>query len=162
CDLGLRRERRMATREDQPEPVFRHGRLLSRNREMLRDFLVLPRQPPVAPQSIDRLVPPGGDQPRHRIAGRAGRRPLLDRRGERILKGFSGKSEAPEQADQRRKTPPVPRTKAVCEAQGRRGESLPGGTPPRRRWRYRGGGPPSMTGRTSIEPPICTDGTRAA
>ena len=81
-DLRLGRERRMAAREDQAEPILRHRRvlLLGRQLDVPRDLLLLLREPRAPAQPVDGLVPRGGDQPARRIRRRAGHRPLLDAR----------------------------------------------------------------------------------
>ena len=125
--LRLDRERRVAAREDQAEPVLRHRRilLLGRQLEMPRDLLLLLREPRAPADPVDRLVPRGGDQPARRIRRRAGHRPLLDRDRERLLERLLGHVEIAQEADQRGQDSPVLRPKDLLDAHGRLMATLP-------------------------------------
>ena len=57
------------------------------------DLLVLAFQPLVAPQEIDRTMFRGRHEPRARVGGDAGLRPLLERRYESILRKFLGNAD---------------------------------------------------------------------
>ena len=108
-DPRLRRERRMAAGEDQPQPIVRDGAvvdlvLLARGHERLElAHLVLER--PGAPDPVDGLVPRRGRDPGARVARQPTLRPDLERDQERILDGFLGEVEVAEDADERRDRP---------------------------------------------------------
>jgi hypothetical protein len=59
----------------------------------------------VSPDSIDRPVAGGGQQPRSRVCGRAITRPPLGGDRECLLGGFLGEVEVAEEADQCREDP---------------------------------------------------------
>ena len=165
--LRLRRERGMAAREDQAEPVLGHGRLLvtsqqrSRQLDVPRDLFLLLLEPGTPAQPVDRLVPSGGDQPAHRIRRGTGRRPLPQPRRECLLERLLGHVDVAEQAYQRGQDPTVLRAKDLLDAHGRsRWEGYPTGRPRARDARYFGG--PTLMGRTSIERPAFTNGWRVA
>ena len=109
-DARLRRERRMAAREDQPEPIVRDGAvvdlvLLARGHERLQlAHLVL--EPAGAPDPVDRLVPGRRRDPRTGVAGQPALRPDLERDQERVLDRLLGEVEVAEDADERRDRPP--------------------------------------------------------
>ena len=105
-DLRVRRERRVAAREDQTQPVV-FDRFVARRR-FVGDRLdlvdpVLERVEARAPaDAVDRLETPGGYEPGARVRGHAFARPLLERRPERLVKRFLGDVEIAEQPDERR------------------------------------------------------------
>ena len=118
--LRLGRERRMAAREDQAEPVLRHGRVLLR-RPRARDAARSPpasgrgacagaagRSPCAARSETSQVTGFGG----------AGRRPLLERRRERLLERLLGHVDVAEQPDQGGEDSPVLRAKDLLDAHG--------------------------------------------
>ena len=83
----------------------------------------------------------------HRIRRRAGHRPLLERRRERLLERLLGHVEVAEQTDQRGQDPPVLRSKDLLDAHGRLMVTLPHqatACDP-----FTDGDPPSIASRTS-------------
>ena len=110
--LRVGRERRVAAREDETQPIV-FDTLLVRPRRVVDDGHVgllarfverlEAREPPDA---VDALEASGRHQPRARIGGNAVPRPLLERRPERLVHRFLGAVEVTEEADQRRQHAP--------------------------------------------------------
>ncbi len=99
----------MAAGEDQPQTIifnslrvrrFRGAGICIQPRRQLGHRFV---QTSATPHRIDRLVPPGGNEPAARIARHAIPRPLLHRGGEGIVQGLFRQIEIAKQADQCRK-----------------------------------------------------------
>ena len=101
-DLGIERERRMAAREDELEPLVRDRRLV---------HFVLPgprrveqaglrREGAIAADTVDRAVARGGQEPGAWVGGRPLAGPALGGDRERLLGGFLGEVEVAEEADQ--------------------------------------------------------------
>ena len=139
--LRIEGERRVATGEEQLEPLVRDRRVVSEfvhlfgNLEELR----LLGKGAVAADTVDRAVARGRDQPRPRVRRRAIGRPASRRERERLLDGILGEVEVAEEADQEGEDArPLLAVEALELAQR------------------------STTGRTSTEPPIRAAGTRAA
>ena len=157
-EASLERERRVAAREDQAQPLVGNRRLVVhvlvpalRLRQLeSRQQLRLALQVALAADAIDRAVAGGGDDPRAGIARDAVARPALDRGGEGVLHRVLGEVEITEDAGEDRERAPVLVTVRAREsAVGRRGYPADAST--------RLG----TTGRTSIEP-SCADGIFAA
>ena len=93
----------MARREDQPQQVIAHvivgGRFDLRGRLFLLRFEIAPElamfavEHLAAPQPIDGAMLRGRHEPRRRIVGNAGRRPLLERGDERVLRKLFGQTD---------------------------------------------------------------------
>jgi hypothetical protein len=82
------------------EPAQLHGLALEREQ---RGFVEWRLEALAASQPVDRLVLRGLEQPRARMIGRPVRRPLLERGGERFLRGLFGQRKvAAEYANQSR------------------------------------------------------------
>ncbi len=106
-NLCVTRQGRVATREDQTQPIVRDTLAVLNLRSVID--LQLPRQvtersiePDTPPNRIDPFEPARRNQPRPRIAGHAFARPLLDRRGESVVHRLFGQVKIPQQPDQRR------------------------------------------------------------
>jgi hypothetical protein len=103
-DLRVERERRMAAREDQLEPLVGEGRLVVHR--VLHCFgdgqePRLRSERPVAADPVDRPVAGRCHEPGARVVGQAVARPPFGRDRERLLRGFLGEVEVAEEADQR-------------------------------------------------------------
>jgi hypothetical protein len=93
-DPRLRRERRMAGHEDQPENIVSHGIVPVRRRlglllerlDRTSDLLMLALLHLPAPEEVDGAAPGGGHEPRAGLLGEARRRPLLERGHQRVLR----------------------------------------------------------------------------
>ena len=101
-DLSVERERRMAAREDELEPLVGDRRLVH---VVLHGFrhveqAGLRRERAIAADAVDRTVARGGHEPRARVGGRPVARPALGGDRERLLGGFLGEVEVAEEADQ--------------------------------------------------------------
>ena len=105
CDLGVGRERRMAAGEDEAQPIVGDTFVVERL-GIVRDRLDF-----VGPSSIEsnrerRRMPsmalkrPADTSQARGFAGTPSRRPLLERRPERVVQCFLGKIEIAKQADQ--------------------------------------------------------------
>jgi len=102
----------MAAGEHEPEPVVGDSANQAVHRVLLLAVLAerlelgqhpgLLAQPPFPAQPIDGLVAGGPCDPCARVPGDAVGRPPGQRDGERILDGFLGKVEVPEDPDERR------------------------------------------------------------
>ena len=108
--LRIRRQRRVTTGEDQPQAVVFHIFTTPvglfqffelRQQQRLRGF-----EAGAAAQHIDGLETPGGHQPGARTVRHAIALPALDCDEERLVQGFFGEIEIPQQANQRRQNPP--------------------------------------------------------
>jgi hypothetical protein len=111
-DLRIGWQRRMAAREEHPQPVVDHGlgswiaddvrdvgrRLIEAGRELAQRGV----EAGTPPQAVDRPKATGRDQPRPRAGRDAGARPCLGRGDEGILEGLLGEVEVPEEPDERR------------------------------------------------------------
>jgi hypothetical protein len=121
--LRLARERGVAAREHQREPVvgvvvhrvtLRHRPSRSPDRREIAD--IPPRLgledgelvgvPAISPQTIDRAVASRRRDPRTGVVRRAAGRPLLERNGERLLHGFLGQVDVADRARDGRDRPP--------------------------------------------------------
>ncbi len=107
--LRVRRQRRVAAGEDQPQAIVFH---VFATPVGLFEFFQLRQQQwlrslePRAPaQHINRLEASGRDQPGARVVRHAVALPAFDRDEERLVQGFFGKVEITEQADQRCQNP---------------------------------------------------------
>src|SRR5215470_17722196 len=110
----------MAAREDEPEPILRHRRVLVRRQlDVPRDFALHLREAGAATNPVDGLVTGRGNQPRRRVGGAAGGRPLLDGDGIRLLQRLLGHVEIPEQADEGGEDAAMVRAKGFLDAHGR-------------------------------------------
>jgi hypothetical protein len=97
----------VAAGEDEPEAVvgdavlveLRLVRPLRVLVELCRDRRERRVEPRATTEPVDRLEPPGRDEPRARVRRQAFGRPLLQRRGERIVQRLLGEVEVPEEAD---------------------------------------------------------------
>ena len=104
--LRVQRQRRMTTREDQPQPivldlVLAGGLGIQRARvEPFGELSERGSKARAAPHAVDRLEAAGGHEPRARVARHAVARPLLDRRRKGIVHRLFGEIEIAEQADQ--------------------------------------------------------------
>ncbi len=98
----VERERRVAAREDELEPLVRDRRLvhlvLSRLRHV--EQAGLRRERAIAADAVDRPVARGGHEPGARVGGRPVAGPALGGDRERFLGGFLGEVEVAEEADQ--------------------------------------------------------------
>ena len=92
----------MAAGEDEAQPIVLDlvGLGLFRG-ERLELFGLDVGEAAFAPQGVDRLEAPGGDEPGARIGGHALARPLLERRAKRFGHRFFGELKVAEQAHQR-------------------------------------------------------------
>ena len=104
-DLSLRRERRVAAGEDQPQPVVLQGalrslspvrgrllrRLLDLEEALQQLALAAPRL--IAAEAVDRLAPSGRDQPGGGAARDAVPGPALEGDGQRLLERILGELE---------------------------------------------------------------------
>jgi hypothetical protein len=102
--LGVEVERRVATGEDELEPLVGEGRLLVHGVPHRLGHLQqagLRGQRAVAADAVDRAVAHRRDQPRGRVGRRAVARPALGGDRERLLRGFLGDVEVAEEADER-------------------------------------------------------------
>ncbi len=106
--LRVGRQRWMAAREDQPEPVVFQvfvagrrwlGRLPIQAIGQLGQRGVEPRP---SAQAVDGLEAAGRDEPRARVGRHTVARPRSQRRRERVVQRFFGEIEIAEQADERR------------------------------------------------------------
>jgi hypothetical protein len=131
----------MAAGEDQAEPFVGQGRLLVvalQLREPLQE-LGLSLERSLSPYSVYRSVARRREEPGGRAIGDALEGPPLDRRCDRVLEGVLGELEVAEDADQvREDAAPL-----LAEDALDRGQC-------------------SITGRTSIAPPVRAAGIRAA
>ncbi len=100
--LGIERERRVAAREDQLEPLVRDRRLVHFVLQGFRHLepAGLLRSRPIASEAVDRAVTSGGDEPRAWVGRRPLARPALGGDRERLLGGLLGELEVAEEADQ--------------------------------------------------------------
>jgi hypothetical protein len=99
--LNAGRQRGVAAREDQAQPVVSHSALLlwfiaGVQQRSLR-MAVLPGRLPA--ETVDRPVAGGRDDPTRGTRRQPGGRPPLHRRGERVLDGFLGDVDVTEDAD---------------------------------------------------------------
>ena len=104
-DLRVERERRMAAREQQLEPLVRERRRRPSCPPPASGTLEQPGlrgERAIAPDPVDRAVAGGGHEPGARVLRRAVARPALGRDRERLLRGFLGEVEVAEEADQGR------------------------------------------------------------
>ena len=101
-DLGVERERRMAAREDELEPLVRDRRLVHVVLHGLRhvEQAGLRGERAIAADAVDRAVARGRHQPGARVGRRAVARPALGGDRERLLGGLLGEVEVAEEADQ--------------------------------------------------------------
>ena len=105
-DAGIRRERGMAAREDQAQPiVLDRGRVFGRRMVDARLELRGQRdqraiESPPSAQGVDGFEAARGHEPRHRIGRHALRGPLLDGRDERVVQRLLGQVEVPEEANE--------------------------------------------------------------
>ena len=104
--LRIRRQRRMAAGENQPQPVVLDVLavelcgIIGEGVDLLGD--IVERVEPGAPaDAVDGLEAAGRNQPRPRIGGHAIARPLLERGAESVVQRLFGEVEVAEQADQR-------------------------------------------------------------
>ena len=103
-DLRVERERGMAAREDELEPLVTDRRVVQL---VLHGFRHLQQaglggERAIAPNAVDRPVACCRHEPHARAVGHAFARPALGRDRERLLGGFLGEVEVAEEADQRR------------------------------------------------------------
>src|SRR5262245_63734043 len=109
----------MAAREDEPEPILRHRRvLLGGQLDVPRDLLLHLREAGAPANAVDGLVTRGGDQPGRRIRGAAGGWPLLDGDGVRLLQRLLRHVEISEQADEGGEDAAVVGAKRFFDADG--------------------------------------------
>ena len=107
----------MTAREDQPEAVVHDGahgvgaverhvridrRELFLDQRLPTEELRLLREHPLPPEPVDRPVAGGRRDPGAGVVGYAPDRPRLEGRDERLLDGFLGEVEVPEDPDQGR------------------------------------------------------------
>ena len=135
--LGLEGERRVAAGEQEPQPIVRDLMHVVSHRLQLGDLrrsrgLLAPHLLPAQP--VDRTVPRRREEPGGRVVGHAALRPGPKRLLARLVPGLLGQVEVVRHADQGRDG--ASRVVAVGPLDGC----------------IDGGHPPSMTGRTSIEP----------
>ena len=141
-DLRLDRQRRMATHEDQLEPLV--GKRRGRHRFLLRlrgEQLRLRGERALPSDAIDRPVPCGAHGPSGRVRRHSVARPALRGDGEGVLGGFLGEIHVAEEADQGREHVAPALAEDLLE----------------RRFVYH-----STIGRTSTAPPSRAAGTRDA
>jgi hypothetical protein len=101
-DLGIERERRMAAREDELEPLVGDRRLVHlvlRSRRCVEQ-VGLCRERAISADAVDRAVASGGLEPGARVGGRSVAGPALGGDRKRILGGLLGEIEVAEEADQ--------------------------------------------------------------
>jgi len=103
----LERERRVAAREDEAEPLVRNrGRVVHLVVRLCRfeprQQIRLSLQVLLSPQSIDCTIPCHRHEPTGRVRGLALSRPALECDGDGVLKGVLGEVEVAEDADQGR------------------------------------------------------------
>src|SRR5215211_4331288 len=141
CDLAIERERRMAARKEQLEPLVPNRRVLRLLLHGLRHLeqARLLSEDAVAADAVDRAVSCGRHEPGSRMRGRPLARPARGGDRERLLRGFLGEVEVAEEADQAGEDTPPFLAKDPFEDP------------------Y-----PSRTGRTSTAPPILAAGIREA
>ena len=139
-NLRIERERGVATREHELEPLIRNRRIVHFVLHGLGhvEQMNLRGEGAIATDAVDGAVASGGHEPSTRIVGRAFSGPTLGGGRERLLRGFLGELEVVEKTDQRSEDAPPLVAEDVLE-------------------RYR-----STTGRTSTAPPMRAAGTRAA
>jgi hypothetical protein len=153
--LGFEGERGVTAGEDEAHDVVGEGLLgeiVRGNRRLAEggDLRPLRREGLLAPQPVDRLVAPRGDQPRERVPGDARLRPLLQGRRECLLQRILGEIEVAEEPDQGRE-----RARTLLAVEGLefhdavRQSKPPDGVGC---WRRYSGGGVGRIGRTSIEP----------
>ena len=124
-DPRLRRERRMAAGEDQPQPIVRDGAvvdlvLLAQGHERL-ELAHLVLEPAGPPDPVDGLVAGRGRDPRAGVARQPALRPHLERDQEGVLDGLLGEVEVAEDADERRDRPSRLLAEQAVDGLGRRG-----------------------------------------
>ena len=107
-DLRVRRQRRVAAGEDQPQPVVLDALVVPLGAAPAARPRAARRRPSSEASNrarrrmrVDRLEAAGRNQPGARVGRHALARPLLDRRGERVVQRLLGEVEVAEQADQR-------------------------------------------------------------
>ena len=112
-DARLGRERRMAAREHEAEPLVGYRRValgLDRAPQRLELHglaLALARHPPAA-QPVDGAIARRADDPGTRVVWQAVARPALQRRGERVLDDLLGEVEVADAAREDSDGPPEP------------------------------------------------------
>lgn len=101
-DARRGRERRVAAREDEAQPVVVHGALLDGVVRCVqeRGLRVAVRARGLAADPVDRLAARGREDPAGRAGGQAGHGPALDGRGERLLHRVLGEVQVAEDAGQ--------------------------------------------------------------
>ena len=105
-DLRVRRERRVAAREDEPKAIVFERFILERNRldrglELTRQFGDRGIETSAPAQDVDRLETTGRDEPRERVARQPVARPTLDRSRECFVQRLLGEVEVADQANER-------------------------------------------------------------
>ena len=125
--LGLEGERGMTAGEDQSQLIVGDRVRIERRRLDRGDRFVgsiclhLLREADAAPNAVDGLVSGRLDDPRTWIIGNAGGRPLIDGRGERLLRRLLGDVEIADEPDERRDDPaPIRAIDGVHGRVGRR------------------------------------------
>ena len=140
-DLRVGRERGVAAREDELEPLVREGRVVHRVLHRLGD-LEQPRLLGVgafAAEAVDGAVARRRHQPGAGARGHALARPALRRDRERLLRGLLGEVEVAEEADEGREDAPPLVAEGLFEARDH-----------------------APIGRTSTAPPMLAAGILAA
>ena len=106
--LRVRRQRRMAAGEDQPQAVVLDALRIGKRGGVVhgdvggRARFVERREALLAPEAVDRLESPCRHQPRPRVRRHAFARPLFERGPERVVQRLLRHVEVAEQPDQRR------------------------------------------------------------
>src|SRR5439155_25897441 len=105
--LRLQRERGVAAREQQLQPLVRDRALIGvalHDASLLEQASLL-REPAAAANAIDGAVARGRDQPRSRVGREPRLAPALGGDREGLLRGFLGEIEVAEEANQRGQDP---------------------------------------------------------
>ena len=106
CDLRVGRERRVAAREDQAQPVVFDDALFERGRRIAIGGRIVHLgverfETRLATDLVDGLEAPRGNQPGARVLRHAFGRPFFERRAKGFVQRFLGEIKIAQQADQR-------------------------------------------------------------
>ncbi|SHT60828.1 Uncharacterised protein [Mycobacteroides abscessus subsp. abscessus] len=127
-DLRLLRQRRVAAREDEPQPIIAHRAHVLRLPLRFRESTCFARQlvaSPVSPQLVDTAVSGRRGDPGTRVGWNAVLRPSGDGYLECLLHGVLGDVDTAEVADQRRHGTAVLRAEDAADLVVRHGSMVP-------------------------------------